>query len=409
MTVTSSANISRIKQRNGIEVADIFRRHIGDYRKRYRMPAAHLQVVGDILNCRTAYLGGHVERCDNCRTEIISYNSCRNRHCPKCQCLTKERWLQARTAELLPVRYFHVVFTLPHDLNPLVLTNKSLMLNILFRAAADTLLVFGRNPDNGLGGQLGIIAVLHTWNQKLRDHFHLHCLVPAGALCDDKARWAHCRGDFLFPVKALSPVFRAKYLDEMRTVYAKGKLKFPGKTKMLGSQSGFKALVKGCYTHPWVVNIREPIDKPEYVLDYLGRYTHRVAISNNRIVALKNGYVTFYYKDRAANQKKQLRIDAVEFIRRFLLHVLPKGFMRIRHYGFLANRYKKENLKICRKLLGLDAELPTRVKESIRQVIQRLTGVDITRCPHCKEGTMMPVAQVAKGTGQNSFAILHPP
>ena len=409
MTTTNSEPVSRTKQRNGIEVADIFRQHIGQYRERYRMPVAHLKVVGDILNCRTAYLGGHIERCDNCHTENISYNSCRNRHCPKCQCLTKERWLQARTADLLPVRYFHAVFTLPHELNPVVLTNKSLMLNSLFRAVADTLLTFGYNPDNGLGGQLGIIAVLHTWDQKLRDHFHLHCLVPAGALCDDKTRWNHCPGDFLFPVKALSPVFREKYLDEMRAAYAKGKLDFPGNTQPLGSHAGFKALVKRCYTHPWVVNIREPIDKPEYVLDYLGRYTHRVAISNNRIVALDNGQVTFVYKNRDTNQKEQTRIDAVEFIRRFLLHVLPKRFMRIRHYGFLANRRKKENLQLCRNLLGLDAELPTVVKESIQQVIQRLTGVDITRCTHCKEGTMVVVSRIAKGTGQNSFAILHPP
>jgi len=265
MTATLSEPVRRVKHRNGIEVADIFRQHIGWYRKRYRMPPAHLKVAADILSCRTSYLGGHIERCDNCRTEVISYNSCRNRHCPKCQCLTKERWLQARTAELLPVRYFHVVFTLPHDLNPVVLTNKRLMLNILFRAVANTLLVFGRNPDNGLGGQLGVTAVLHTWDQKLRDHFHLHCLVPAGALCDHKTRWNHCRRDFLFPVKALSPMFREKYLTQMRAAYAQGKLDFPGRTKLLGTCTGFKALVKRCYTHPWVVHIRKPIDKPEYV------------------------------------------------------------------------------------------------------------------------------------------------
>lgn len=312
-------------------------------------------------------------------------------------------------AELLPVRYFHVVFTLPHELNPVVLTNKSRMLNILFRAVADTLMAFGRNPDNELGGQLGIIAVLHTWDQKLCDHFHLHCLVPAGALCDNKNRWNHSQKKFLFPVKALSPVFREKYLTRMRTAYAQGELDFPGQTQPLGTRAGFKALIKRCYTHSWVVNARKPINKPEYVFDYLGRYTHRVAISNNRISSLENGHVTFDYKDRDTNHKEQARIDAVEFIRRFLLHVLPKGFIRIRHYGFLANRYKKENLQICRKLLRIDAELPTVVKESIQQLMCRLTGVDITRCPHCKRGTMQLIVQIAKGSGQNSFIVLHPP
>ena len=409
MTATPSAPAGRIKQRNGIEVADIFRQHIGRYRKKYRMPPPHLKVAGDILNCRTSYLGGHIERCDHCGTEAISYNSCRNRHCPKCQCLTKERWLAARKAELLPVRYFHVVFTLIHELNPVVLTNKRVMLNILFKAVADTLLTFGLNPDNGLCGLLGFIAVLHTWDQKMRDHFHLHCLVPAGALCDHKTRWKHCQDDFLFPVKALSPVVRERYLTQMKAAYADGKLGFPGKTQSLGTRAGFKALIKRCYRHAWVVNIRKPIDRPEYVLDYLGRYTHRVAISNNRIVSMDDGQVTFAYKNRKTHQKEYERIDAVEFIRRFLLHVLPKGLMRIRHYGFFANRYKKENLRICRKLLGIDAEPPAVVKESIRQLMQRLTGVDITRCPNCKKATMTVVSKIAKGTGQNSFRIINPP
>lgn len=409
MTAAPKEITGGIKQRNGIEVADIFRQHIARYRKQYGMPPSHLKVAGDILNCRTAYLGGHVERCDHCAAEVISYNSCRNRHCPKCQCLTKERWLKARTADLLPVQYFHVVFTLPHLINPVVLTNKRVMLNALFTAAPDTLLTFGRNPDNYMGGQLGIIAVLHTWDQKLRDHFHLHCLVPAGALCDNKTRWRHCREDFLFPVKALSPVFREKYLDQMRTAYAQGKLEFPGRTQTLGTRAGFKALINRCYTHSWVVNIRKPMDKPEYVLDYLGRYTHRVAISNNRILSMDNGFVTFSYKNRDTNRKEQERIDAVEFIRRFLLHVLPKRFMRIRHYGFLANRCKKENLQICRKLLGLSDKFTTVVKETIEQLMQRLTGVDITRCKHCKQGTLKIVMKIAKGSGENSFRILHPP
>jgi hypothetical protein len=212
-----------------IEVADIFRLHIDDYRARYKMPKAHLKVVSDILNCRTAYLGGHVERCDSCGAERVAYNSCRNRHCPKCQCLTKERWLEARKAELLPTRYFHVVFTLTHEVNPVVLTNKRKMLNLLFSAASETLLLFGHNPDNGLCGLLGMTAILHTWDQLLQDHFHLHFLVPAGALSDDKCRWIDCKGSFLFPVKALSSVFRGKFMDSFEAAYTKNELIFPGK------------------------------------------------------------------------------------------------------------------------------------------------------------------------------------
>ncbi len=395
--------------RNGGELADIFRQYISAYRKRYKMPVSHLKVAGAILNCRTAYLGGHIERCNHCQAETIAYNSCRNRHCPKCQCLTKERWLAARSAELLPTRYFHVVFTVDHALNPVILTNKRLMLNILFKAAADTLLTFGRNPDNAIGGLLGIIAVLHTWDQKLKDHFHLHCLVPAGALCDNKSRWISCNGDFLFHVKPLSIVFREKYLDYVKTAYEKKELIFPGQSQPLGTAKGFKDLFDRCYAHRWSVNIRKPIDKPQYVLDYLGRYTHRVAISNNRIVSCENGKVCFTYKNRKTKQIEKESIDAVEFIRRFLLHVLPKRFMRIRYYGFLSNRYKKHNVQICRRLLGQNDQLSKETNESIEQVMLRLTGMDITRCPQCKTGTMIKIRKIPKGMQSDAFAVLHPP
>lgn len=398
-------NISRPGS-DRVEVADIFRKYIGQYRARFKMPLAHLKVAGAIMSCRTAYLGGHVQQCDQCGMELIAYNSCRNRHCPKCQCMNKERWLKARTAELLPTRYFHVIFTLPHVLNPVVLTNKAKMLSILFKSVSRTLLEFGRN---NLEGQLGIIAVLHTWDQRLRDHFHLHCLVPAGALDFDKKQWRHCRKDFLFPVKALSPVFREKYLDDLRTAFKKKKLIFPGKTARLGTLRGFKAWIDKCYTNQWVVNIRKPIDKPEYVLDYLGRYTHRVAISNNRIKAVEKNRVRFTYKNRNTGEIKIEDIEAVAFIRRFLLHVLPKGFMRIRHYGFLANRSKKINVPICRKLLGLSADLPELVKESVEQVMMRLTGEDIMLCPCCKQGRLMTVATIPMGTDIRALKVLQPP
>jgi hypothetical protein len=392
-----------------IEVADIFRLHIDDYRARYKMPKAHLKVVSDILNCRTAYLGGHVERCDACGAERVAYNSCRNRHCPKCQCLTKERWLEARKAELLPTRYFHVVFTLTHEVNPVVLTNKRKMLNLLFSTASETLLHFGQNPDNGLGGQLGMTAILHTWDQLLQDHFHLHFLVPAGALSNDKCRWIDCKGNFLFPVKALSSVFRGKFMDSFDAAYAKNELIFPGKAEPLGTGKGFRDLVNRCHATDWVVHIKEPIDNPEYVLDYLGRYTHRVAISNNRIVALEDGKVHFTYKNRDTGEIKEERLDAVEFIRRFLLHVLPKGFMRIRNFGFLANRCKQHNVQICRGFLGQSAELPAVVNQSIRELMFKLTGTDITQCPFCKKGTMIAVMEIPRGAGPGAFTLLHPP
>jgi hypothetical protein len=394
-------------KRHGVEVADIMRHDIKQYLTQYKMPPAHYKVVADIINCRTSYLGGHVERCDHCQFERISYNSCRNRHCPKCQCLSKERWLKARGAELLPTRYFHAVFTLPHDLNPVILSNKAKMLNMLFKAVSDTLLTFGRNPDNGLSGQLGIIAVLHTWDQKLRDHFHLHCLIPAGALGKD--HWTHCRNDFLFPVKALSIVLRKKYMDLFARAYRQNALIFPGKTKKIAALSGYRQLVDRCYLNKWVVDIREPIASPEHVLDYLGRYTHRVAISNNRIVSMENGKVSFTYKDRKAGQTKIECIEAVEFIRRFLLHVLPKRFMKVRHYGFLANRNKKQNVQRCRRLLGLSSQMPPVVDESIQEVMLRLTGTDIYQCTHCKKGKMTVIKKIRKGTGESAYSIVHPP
>jgi hypothetical protein len=401
--------VDNLPVRTKIEVADIFRLYINDYRARYKMPKAHLKVVSDILNCRTAYLGGHVERCNACGAERVAYNSCRNRHCPKCQCLTKERWLCARRAELLPLRYFHVIFTLPHVLNPVVLTNKRKMLNILFQAASETLLTFGKNQENGLCGMLGMTAVLHTWDQLLRDHFHLHILVPAGALSDDKRHWIECKGEFLFPVKALSSVFREKFMGNLNSAFAQNELLFPGQTKTLGTREGFNELIQRCYAENWVVYTKKPIDRPEYVLDYLGRYTHRVAISNNRIVAIEEGTVRFNYKNRDTGEIKEERLDAVEFIRRFLLHVLPKGFMRIRHFGFLANRCKKDNVRICRELLGQSGKLFETVKESIQEVMLRLAGVDITQCPFCGKGTMVAVMEIQKGMGPNAFHLLHPP
>lgn len=391
------AQTSKI-QPDSIEVADIFREHIQDYQDQYPLLPDQYKVVYDLLNCRTEYLGGHIEKCDHCGSERITYNSCRNRHCPKCQIMPRERWLEARKAELLPVMYFHSVFTLPHDLNTIIFFNKKVMLNILFKAASETLLTFGKNPQGSLGGKLGFIAILHSWDQLLKDHFHLHCLVPAGAVAEDWTCWIPCRNEYLFNEDALGMVFRAKFIDYMTQACAKGELVFPSIISPFEKPYKFKELKNTLYSKKWVVHVKEPIKKPEYVLEYLGRYTHRVAISNHRIVSLKDSKVTFKYKNRETNQMELATIEAVEFIRRFLLHVLPKRFVKIRHYGFLTNRNKKSNVAKIRLMLGK----PDAVKiaeKSVKEMMLKLTGVDITLCSCCKKGKMQVISQVPEKTG----------
>jgi Putative transposase/Transposase zinc-binding domain len=328
--------------------------------------------------CRTQELGGHLKQCDTCGFEHPSYNSCRNRHCPKCQSLAKAKWLNKQTAELLPVGYFHLVFTLPHVLNGLILANKKILLALLFKAVSETLLEFGQRR---FGGTLGIIAVLHTWDQTLKDHFHLHCLVPAGALSLDHSRWILARKNFLFPITALSLVFRAKFIELLKQNIDRGKIA-AHETKALWKKS-------------WVVYAKKPFGSPRTVLDYLGRYTHRVALSNNRIVKVENGQVTLSYRDRKdGDRKKTLTLEAHEFIRRFLLHVLPEGFMRIRHFGFLANRSKKQALAQCRTLLKLDPALPESPHQSAKDLLLQITGIDLSRCPCCQKGTMIVVGDL---------------
>jgi len=396
-----------------LEVADIFREYGEAYRVSHPLPPTHLKVMHDIEVCRTAYLGGHIEQCDSCGFERNAYNSCRNRHCPKCQALTKARWLQARKAELLPVTSFHNVFTLPHELNPIALCNKRLVFGILFKSVSQTLLQFGKNPKNGLGGRLGFIAILHTWDQTLMDHFHLHVVVPGGALSLDGSQWIASRENFLFRVEPLSEVFRGKFMHYFEKAFEKGELIFPGNTEPLGTQKGFKDLKKRLWAKDWVVYSKKPFGGPEQVLDYLGRYTHRVAISNHRIINVENGKparhrsrsgeaggVSFQYRDRKDNDTiKVMTLEADEFIRRFLLHVLPDGFMRIRHFGFLANRSKKKDLGRCRELLGLSPELPQPSKKTTQQLMLELTGIDLTKCPFCKKGTMKVIGEIPEFSG----------
>ena len=377
------------------ELADIFRAYGQSYRQAHPLPRSQLKVMRAIESCRTAALGGHLQQCDSCGYQQPAYNSCRNRHCPKCGSLAKAQWLEDRKADLLPVGYFHLVFTLPHELNPLALANKKVLCDILFKAVSQTLLEFGRTH---LDGQLGFICVLHTWDQTLRDHFHLHCLVPGGALSFDLTRWIAARQTFLFSVTALSLVFRGKFVGLLERAFRKGELQFPGRTAALAEPAAFAALVHSLRQKPWVVYAKRPFSSPEKVLDYLGRYTHRVALSNNRLLSVAQSTegprVTFSYRDRKnGNRTRTMALQVDEFMRRFLLHVLPEGFMRIRHFGFLANRSRKQKLDRCRVLLNLAPPSPT-ARKSARQLMLEVTGFDLARCPACRVGTLVTLAHL---------------
>ena len=362
------------------ELADIFRQYGENYQRTHRLSASQQKVMRAVSVCRTQELGGHLDRCESCGFERPAYNSCRNRHCPKCQSLAKAQWLEKQTSELLPVGYFHLVFTLPHELNRLVLAHKKIGLSLLFKAVSETLLQFGQTR---LQGTLGIIAVLHTWDQTLKDHFHLHCLIPAGALSFDHRRWISARKNFLFPVKALSQVFRGKFLALLQQACDKGKIPAANNE------------IKASRQKSWVVYAKKPFGSAQTVLDYLGRYTHRVALSNDRILQVQDGEVTLSYRDRRdGDRKKTITLEAQEFICRFLLHVLPQGFMRIRHFGFLANRSKKQALGRCRKLFDLDPVLPPSPFLSAKDLLLKIIGVDLSRCPSCREGTMIVVGDL---------------
>jgi hypothetical protein len=386
------------------ELADIFRAYGESYRRTHPLPRAQLKVMRAIESCRTAALGGHLQQCDACGYRQPAYNSCRNRHCPKCGSLAKAQWLEDRKADLLPVGYFHLVFTLPHELNPLILVNKKVLCDILFKAVSQTLLEFGRTH---LGGSLGFICVLHTWDQTLRDHFHLHCLIPGGALSFDHTRWIAARQTFLFSVKALSLVFRGKFLGLIEQSFVKEQLQFHGRTATLAEPAAFSDLVSSLRSKQWVVYAKRPFSSPEKVLDYLGRYTHRVALSNNRILAVvesaESPHITFSYRDRQHGDcARTMTLPADEFIRRFLLHVLPPGFMRIRHFGFLANRSRKLKLDRCRRLLNLEQPSPP-ARKSARQLMLEVTGFDLALCPACHLGTLinlhqLPAMDVAPGS-----------
>jgi hypothetical protein len=331
-----------------LELADIVRTAGDAYLRTHRLVPVQHRALRAIAACRTAALGGHRETCDHCGAVRVSYNSCRNRHCPKCQTLTQERWLAARKANLLPIPYFHVVFTLPHDLNALAQGNPRVLYALLFRAAADTLLTFGRDPRH-LGGTIGITAILHTWGQALTQHLHLHGLVTGGALAPDGAQWIAGRPSFLFPVRALATVFRAKYLAGLHRAIDAGELTFAAGTADLADRRTFNGFLGQLRVVNWVVYAKRPFAGPAQVLEYLGRYTHRVALSNHRLVDHRDGRVRFRWKDYADHDRvKVMALEVDEFLRRFLLHVVPRGFMRIRHFGLLANRTRRDTLRPAR-------------------------------------------------------------
>ncbi len=380
---------------NSCEVADIFSAYGRGYRNENLLSYKKLKVINRITVCRTAQLGGHIEQCDQCGFERIAYNSCRDRHCPKCQTMVKERWLNDRKADLLPCNYFHMVFTIPHELNPIILINPKIMLGHLFTAVSHTLQTFARDPQWKIQGQLGFICVLHTWSQKLTDHFHIHCLVAGGALSFDKKHWTASNKSFLFRVQSLSKEFKKQYLGLFKKSYLNNDLSLPGKIAKYSSKQEFNTLVQSLFKVKWNTYAKRPFAGPEQVLEYLGRYTHRVAISNNRIKSIDNGQVCFEYRDRADNNTtKTMTVSAHEFIRRFLLHVLPHKFMKIRYFGFLSHRNKKQALKLIRGLIGPDAKIPHKIEETTLEMMRRLTGHDLLCCPNCKKGKMTIIKEL---------------
>jgi Putative transposase/Transposase zinc-binding domain len=362
------------------EVADIIRTHGKSFIEKNRswLTWLHVRVLFAIEHCRTAALGGHLDRCCQCGREATCFNSCRSRHCPKCQTNAREKWLAERGKELLPVKYVHVVFTIPHELSWLALQNKKVVYDLLFRSSAAALLEIAADPKH-LGAEIGFLSVLHTWGQNLQHHPHVHCVIPSGGLSSDHQRWIHPRYPFFLPVKVLSCVFRGKFIAGLKCAFHEGKLVFPGSIKPLAEAKAFHSFLRPLFRHDWVVYAKRPFGGPQHVLQYLARYTHRVAISNHRLVHVADGNVTFRWKDYAHKSKQRLMtLTAGEFLRRFLLHTLPRGFVRIRFCGFLANRRRGDLLPLCQELLRVELPLP-----SATIIAADSTSRCLWLCPHC--------------------------
>jgi hypothetical protein len=387
--------------RSMLTVADIFRRYGDAYRQEagLTLSTAARRVMTAIERCRTAALGGHVEQCDHCGHRRVWYNSCRNRHCPTCQSLARAAWIEDRTADLLDTEYFHVVFTVPQAIAEIAAQNKAVVYGILFRATAETLRTIAADPTH-LGAQVGFFAVLHTWGQTLMHHPHLHCVVPGGGLSPDGTQWIACRPGFFLPVRVLSRLFRRLFLDALQDAFEAGRLHFSGSLQALSERAVFADQLEPARKAEWVVYAKRPFAGPQQVLDYVGRYTHRVAIANQRLLDLDDRHVRFRYKDyRAAPSKTDttMTLTAPEFIRRFLLHVLPARFHRIRYYGWLGNRGRQEHVLQCRRLLDMPPPVTaTEVAPAdYRDRYEALTGSSLRTCPHCHDGRMLTVARLA--------------
>lgn len=393
--VDNLEDLSDGESRAPVDIADIFRSAGPAYlaQKSQHLSREQRNAIRDITRCRTPALGGRVQQCENCGGVRFLYNSCGNRHCPKCGTLKKVGWLEARQADILRVQYFHVVFTLPAQIAPIALQNPKVAYDLLFRTVARTLMDVAAKPER-LGAELGFVAILHTWGQTLQHHPHVHCLVPGGGLSPQGDRWVACREDFFLPVLVLSAHFRTLFLDGLVEARDTGQLEFVGSLRHLAETGQFNSLIAKARAIDWVVYAKPPLGRPEDVLDYLGRYTHRVAITSQRILSYEDGVVTFTFKDyRDGGKRKEMSLEAHEFIRRFLMHVLPKRFTKCRHYGFLANRTRHVKLPLCRQLLGNQPPDQVPTPRDPHEVLAQLIGHPLELCPDCAEGTLVTLLE----------------
>ncbi|MCB9421010.1 MAG: IS91 family transposase [Ardenticatenaceae bacterium] len=385
LKTSSPLKINVETEKPAYELADVFRLFGDEYRQQYHVSHQQRLVMRDVVQCRTAALGGHVDECDACGGLRISYNSCRNRHCPKCGASAKMEWLEKQKAHLLPIHYFHVVFTIDHLFNPLARVNQKQIYNLLFASASQTLKAFGQRY---LGGEIGFTAILHTWGQTLTEHLHLHCIVPGGALSSDGKRWRATAPDFLFPITELSVQFRDAFCAGVKKLFDDQQLTFAGQCADLADAAVFEGMIAESQAKKWQVYAKPPFSDAAQTLDYLGRYVNRIAISNGRILGIEDGAVRFSYRDyKADGERKEMRLPGVEFIRRFLQHALPKRFVRVRHYGLLAPRYRKQKLARCRALLGAYHETTT-APATTEALLTEMLGHDPAQCPLCGVGKM---------------------
>ena len=394
-------------QAGSLQVADVFRRYGEDYRQQHRasLSTAQRRAMTAIELCRTAALGGHVERCDNCGHQRIWYNSCRSRCCPSCQSLARAEWLEDRQAELLDTEYFHVVFTVPQEIASIAYQNKAEVYDILFRAAAETLRTIAADPAH-LGAEIGFFGILHTWGSNMLYHPHIHFVVPGGGISPDGTRWISCRPGFFLPVRVLSRLFRRLFLQYLEIAYRAGRLTFFSSLNHLHERTALLRYLAPLRAAEWIVYAKPPFAGPQQVLDYVGRYTHRIAISNNRLLSIDDGKVRFRWKDyREGNRLGTMTLTSEEFIRRFLLHVLPAGFQRIRYYGLLCNRYREQKIARCRELLGMVARspLPDELAHDSRDHSEAVTGHCLDECPACHRGHMIVVDVIPESSSLHRF------